>query len=309
MICRSVTGRGLREGADMRQCRIESLGISLPRSHFRRWGSVRHAVAAGRQCLQGSQHRKGDIGLLINAGIHRDRHICEPAMAVFIQHRLGINIEFQQRSTLAFDLQNGGCGMLYAAQAVTALLQSGEIEAGLVVASEANPDRHPDPRYAYPASGAALLLDLSPWRERGFGGFSFNTRDEYADAYTSLVSLAQKRGRVSINRRAELEDIYLSMAGAVIEAVLAQDHLRRDEIDFVVPAQISAGFLARLPAAIGFTADKVVNLSDRLPDTLSTSLFLALKLGMTERHPVPGQKALLLAFGSGLTVAAATYRF
>ncbi|MEI6614577.1 MAG: 3-oxoacyl-[acyl-carrier-protein] synthase III C-terminal domain-containing protein, partial [Chrysiogenales bacterium] len=67
--------------------------------------------------------------------------------------------------------------------------------------------------------------------------------------------------------------------------------------------------LARLPAAIGFPGDKVINLSDRLPDTLSTSLFLALKLAMAELRPVSGQKALLLAFGSGVTVAAATYRF
>lgn len=293
----------------MRHCRIESLGVSLPRRHFRRWGSIRHAVEAGRQCLKASRHRKADIGLLINAGVHRDHHICEPAMAVFIQHRLDINIEFQNRSTLAFDLQNGGCGMLDAAQTVTALLQTGEIEAGLVVASEANPDRHPDPRFAYPASGAALLLDLSPWRGRGFGEFAFHTWDDYADLYTSLVSLAEKRGRIVIHRRAELEDIYLSMAGAVVEDVLTRDCLRREEIDFVVPAQISAGFLARLPAVIGFPGNKVINLSERLPDTLSTSLFLALKLAMVDHRPVSGQKVLLLACGSGVTVAAATYCF
>ena len=259
--------------------------------------------------MQASHHCKADIGLLINAGVHRDHHICEPAMAVFIQHRLGINIEFQSRSTLAFDLQNGGCGMLDAAQVVTALLQTGEIEAALVVASEANPDRHPDPRFIYPASGAALLLDLSPWRGRGFGEFAFHTRDDYADLYTSLVSLAEKRGRIVFSRRAELEDIYLSMVGAVIEDVLTQDCLHREEIDFVVPAQISAGFLARLPAVIGFPGDKVVNFSDQLQDTLSTSLFLALKLAIADRRPVSGQKALLLACGSGVTVAAATYRF
>ena len=206
----------------MRHCRIESLGSSLPRRHFPRWGSVRHAVEAGRRCLQASQHRKEAVGLVVNAGVHRDNHICEPAMAVFIQHRLGINIEFQKRSTLAFDLQNGGCGMLDAAQVVGALLQNGEIEAGLVVASETNSDRHPDPRFAYPASGAALLLDLSPWRGRGFGEFAFHTRDDCADLYTSLVSLTEKRGRIVIQRRAELEDIYLSMVGAVVEAVLTK---------------------------------------------------------------------------------------
>lgn len=293
----------------MRRCRIESLGASLPRRHLLRWGSVRHAVEAGRRCLEASHHRKADIGLLINAGIHRDHHICEPAMAVFIQHRLGINIEFQQRGTLAFDLQNGGCGMLDAAQVVAAQLQSGEIEAGLVVASEANPDRHPDPDLACPASGVALLLDQSPWSDRGFGEFAFHTRDEYADAYTSLVSLSQKRGRIIVKRRADLEDTYLSLAGAVVEDVLTRDHLLPRDIDFVVPAQISASFLSRLPEAIGFPVGKVANFSDRLPDTLSTSLFLALKLAMDDLRPAPGQKALLLAWGSGITAAAATYRF
>jgi len=293
----------------MRRCRIESLGASLPRRHLLRWGSVRHAVEAGRQCLRASHHCKADIGLLINAGVHRDHHICEPAMAVFIQHRLGINIEFQQRSTLAFDLQNGGCGMLDAAQAAVALLQSGEIEAGLVVASEVNSDRHPDPAFTYPASGAAMLLDVSPWRDRGFGDFAFHTRDDYADLSTSLVSLAQKRGRIVIQRHAELEDKYLAMAGAVVEDVLTRDQLLPKDIDFIVPAQISAGFLSRLPEAIGFPEDKVIKFSDRLPDTLSTSLFLALKLAMDDRRPVPGQKALLLACGSGITVAAATYYF
>jgi 3-oxoacyl-[acyl-carrier-protein] synthase III len=293
----------------MRRCRIESLGSSLPRRDFRRWGSLRHAVEAGCLCLKESQHRKAAVGLLINTGVHRDQHICEPAMAVFIQHRLGINIEFQQRSTLAFDLQNGGCGMLDAVQVATAMLQSGEIEAAMVLASEANSDRHPDLCFAYPASGAALLLDISPWRGRGFGEFAFHTRDDYAGLYTSLVSLAEKRGRIVIQRQAELEDRYLAMAGAVVEDVLTRDCLRREEIDFVVPAQISTGFLDRLPAAIGFPGDKVINLSERLADTLSTSLFLALKLAMADHKPLPGQKALLLACGSGITVAAATYHF
>jgi 3-oxoacyl-[acyl-carrier-protein] synthase-3 len=230
-------------------------------------------------------------------------------MAVFIQHRLGINIEFQGRSTLAFDLQNGGCGMLDAVHVVAAQLQSGEIEAGLVVASEANTDRHPDPGFSCPASGAALLLDQSPWSGSGFGEFVFHTRDEYADAYTSLVSLAHKRGRTIVKRRADLEDIYLSLAGGVVKDVLARDHLLAKDIDFVVPVQLSPNFLSRLPEAIGFPEDKVITFSDRLPDTLSTSLFLALKLAMDDLRPVPGQKALLLACGSGITVAAATYRF
>ena len=90
-----------------------------------RWGSVHHAVEAGRRCLDESQYRPADVGVLINAGVHRDGHICEPAIAAYIQHRLGINVEFQGRRTLSFDLLNGGCGMLNAAQVAIALLQGG----------------------------------------------------------------------------------------------------------------------------------------------------------------------------------------
>ncbi|HWR96887.1 MAG TPA: hypothetical protein VN317_00540, partial [Candidatus Methanoperedens sp.] len=160
----------------MRRARIESSGASLPK-WWRRRGSVGHAVAAGRRCLAASRHRPADVGVLVNAGVYRDDHVVEPANAAYIQHRLGVNVEFQGRPTLSFDLLNGGCGMLNAAQVVCALLQASEVEAGLVVSGEANGDRRPDPASAVARSGAALLLDLSPRPESGFGAFAFRTRE------------------------------------------------------------------------------------------------------------------------------------
>jgi 3-oxoacyl-[acyl-carrier-protein] synthase-3 len=293
----------------VRRCRLESLGVSVPRRHLLRWGSLRHAVAAGRRCLRRSRYLSADVRVLVNSGVHRDRHTCEPAMAVYIQHRLGINIEFQGRRTLAFDLLNGGCGMLNAIQVLCALMQSNDIQVGMALASEANSDRRPDPAYPYPASGAALLLDISPQRDVGFGSFAFHTREEFAGLYTSVVDLAVKRGRILLRRRAEFEDACLSMVAAVVDDVLARDGLRREEIDFVVPAQLSPAFLERLPAASGFPKEKLADFSLHLPDTLSTSLFLALQRTLAARPPRRGQKALLLACGSGVTVAAATYHF
>ena len=99
------------------------------------------------------------------------------------------------------------------------------------------------------------------------------------------------------------------MAAGVIDDVLAKDGLRRDQIDFVVPAQVSPAFLSRLPAASGFSPQKVTDFTGQFPDTISTSVFLALHRSMAERPPARGEKALLLACGSGVTVAAATYHF
>jgi 3-oxoacyl-[acyl-carrier-protein] synthase III len=52
-----------------------------------------------------------------------------------------------------------------------------------------------------------------------------------------------------------------------------------------------------------------VNLTHTLPDTHSTSLFLAVHEVLTTRSPARGTRGLLLCFGAGLTVGAATYRF
>jgi len=293
----------------VRRCRIESLGVSSPRKTLFRWGSLKHAVAAGKRCLGQSIYNPTDVRVLINAGVHRDDHTCEPAIAAYVQRGLGINPEFQGRRTLAFDLLNGACGMLNAAQVVAALIEAGDAQVGMVVSSEANSDREPDPSYTYPPSGAAALLDVSPLRNVGFGSFVFQTHDEHSDLFASVVSLAVKRGRLSLKRTGEIEDVWLRHAGAAVDELLAKDRLAKSEIDFVVPAQISAKFLEKLPERLGLPREKVVDLSAKLADTHSTSTFLALHHLIASGQATGGKRALLLAFGSGITVGAATYRF
>lgn len=294
----------------MSRCRIESLGVSPPRRTFLwRKGALSHAVTAGRACLGASRHAREDVQLLINAGVHRDDHVCEPAVAAYIQRRLGINVEFQGRRTLSFDLLNGGCGMLNGMHVLSSLVKAGEIQAGMVVSSEANTDRRPDPSYPYPASGAAALLDLSPDDEVGFGAFAFHTDERLAGSFTSIVSLETKGGRLVLQRDPGLEEAYLAGAGVAVEEALSRDGLRRDEIDLVVPAQISAGLLGRLPGVLGIPRERVLDLSATLADTHSTSVLLALERARAAGRLPRGARALLLGFGSGVTVGAATYRF
>jgi 3-oxoacyl-[acyl-carrier-protein] synthase-3 len=292
------------------RCRIESLGASLPRRTFLwRKGALSHAVTAGRAAFAASRHRPTDVGLLVNAGVHRDGHVCEPAIAAYVQHRLKINVEFQGPRTLSFDLLNGACGMLNGLHVVSGLLLAGEVRVGMVVSSEANADRRPDPSWTWAASGAAAILDLSPDDRTGFGAFAFQTDERLAGALTSTVSLAAAGGRLIIGREPGLEEAFLAGAAAAVDEVLARDGLRPADVDLVVPAQVSPAFLAQLPQAIGVAREKVLDLSAELPDTHSTSTLLALARARETGRCPPGTRALLLAFGSGVTVAAATYRF
>jgi len=292
-----------------RRVRIAGIGASLPGFRLLRRGSVARAVEAGRRCLAAARRRPAEVGLLIHAGVTRDHHVCEPANAAYIQRRLGINVEFQGARTLSFDLVNGGGGMLDAAHVLCALLQAGTPRTAMVTASEGNADWRAKGERPCPDSGAAVLLELSPRPGAGFGSFAFLTRGEYADMDETIVSLAEARGRLLARRASGLEGRWLEMAGTIVDDVLDRDGLNREQIDRVIPAQISAGFLARLPDAVGMPAGRVADFSSILPDTLSTSVFLALQRELALRPPPPGQTALLLAFGSGLTVAAATYRF
>lgn len=293
----------------MRRCRIESIGVSLPRRTIFTQGSLSHAVAAGRDCLKSSCYNPNDVRLLINAGVYRDGHVCEPAIAAYIQHRLGINIEFQGRRTLAFDLLNGGCGLLNAMHVISSMLAAGEIDVGMAISSEANSDRKPDPSYSYPASGAAAILDVSPHKNLGFGAFSFHTNEQQSGLCASGVSLSVKHGKLKLSRHADLEGAYLEGARHAVSQVLGKDKLRPLDVDWVVPAQISSDFLKHLPAAIGFPRDRVIDLSATLPDTHSTSFLLTLQRTMSLELLSPGKKALFLTFGSGITVGAATYHF
>ena len=95
--------------------------------------------------------------------------------------------------------------MLSAAEVLTTMMQSGALEVGMIVSSEANSDRHPDPSYSYTPSGAALMLDISPVAAIGFGTFLFETYDAYADLYRSIVSLKVPNGRIYLRKSAELE--------------------------------------------------------------------------------------------------------
>jgi 3-oxoacyl-[acyl-carrier-protein] synthase-3 len=293
----------------MLRCRLESLGVSPPRTGLLRWGSLWHAVKAGNACLARSHYRRSDIEVLVNTGVHRDGHVCEPAIATHVLRALDINVEFRGARTLGFDLLNGGCGMLNAAHVLATMIQAGELRVGMLVSSEANSDPRPDPSFPYPASGAAAVVDISPFPDQGFGAFAFRTHEEHAGLYSSVVSLAERGGRIVLSRRAELEEVYLACAAEAVEEVLAREGLGRDGIDAVVPAQLSPSFVRRLGGATGFASAKVVDLSDELPDTLSTSLFLALHEARRRGRVQAGQRALLMAFGSGVTVGAALYRF
>jgi len=293
----------------MLRSRIESVGVSLPRNGPWKRGSLGHAARAGSTCLGSSQYLPIDVEMLINAGVHRDRHYAEPAFAAYIQNKLGINVEFQRRQTASFDLQNGGCGMLSALHVLSTMMKSGAIRTGMAIASEVNTDKDPDPASAITSSGAAVMLDLSPAPDHGFGNFLFRTFDHHHDLLRSTVALDVERGQLRIHRDEDFAPTCLSLLPEVWEQLLEIEQTDRDGIDLVIPSQCSADFIAGLPDTLGVSPDRIMNVFPLYGDTLTTSPILALHKAREENRIGPGTKAVFLAAGSGITIGMASYDF
>lgn len=293
----------------MRRSRIVSVGASLPGKRFFRNGSLHHAVRAGREALKRSSYGPSDVELFINAGVHRDQHYAEPAFACFIQKSLGINVDFQARQTMSFDLLNGACGVLSALDVADCLIRAGDAEVAMVVASEANTDRHPVPEYVAPRSGAAILVDTAPEPDVGFVGFAFQSFPEHADLYESVVDLSVAEGRLRIKRAPDFERVALDLVGPVVATLLDQEGFEPARIDLVLPSQLSPNFVGALGRVLDIGQERIIDLTDRFADPHSTAPLLALheaeRLGRTGR----GTRALFVTVGAGLTVGAALYAF
>lgn len=125
-----------------------------------RHSALRLAVRAARECLDTAGCRPGDLDLLINAGLYRDRNLGEPALAALIQEDIGANPEDPHagtHGTFSFDLANGVSGVLSALQVVDGFLRSGAVRRALIVASDANPGHGLAEDCTFAAAGGALL--------------------------------------------------------------------------------------------------------------------------------------------------------
>ena len=291
------------------KCRIESVGVALPptgSSDFN--SSIKLAVDAARACLSTSNHLVYEIGYLVYTGICHEEYAFKPATAAFIQNELKMNTDFMGRQTLSFDLMNGASGMLSGIRVVIAAIENGAIRAGMVVSSAVCLDQETDNSYSYYSSGSAVIIDLSPDLERGFGSFVFRTFNDYSDLYHEYVDFKVKEGAPCIQISDYLEEKYLEFAPKVFDQLLDTEGVLREEVGLVLASQISPGFLRRLAESLGLPLHKVLDVSRILGGvTQTTSPFIALDYALKNDLIAQNMKTAFMTIGSDATVGSVMY--
>ncbi len=136
-------------GAIIKACFLsaENTGSSYPGS----------GASAVKGCLEQAQAGMKELGLLINTGVYRDRHIHEPAIASLIQGDLMKSFGAELAETFSFDLHSGGGGVVMALSILNGFVESGKTDFGAVVAGDSEP---------FDGAAGALVVSKGAFRGR-----------------------------------------------------------------------------------------------------------------------------------------------
>ncbi len=293
---------------------IGAFGVCEPTQSSER-DSVRLLTQAADQCLKASDCGKEQIDALISVGVYRTEFIMEPALAALVAGELAMNDDSQpedEDKTFAFDLSVGSVGFLNACFVASELARAGSIENALIMASEMenNRDYAPDRLLGVREIATAALLHESSDGEMGFVGFRFRYFDEHiatCDTYGSWDDNGHPF--LGIERKPGLEALYLDGMEVAVSEFLEEHGLDRSDIAWLVPSQISPGFVTSAAERLGFAAEKTVNIAVQGQDLFTSSTPLCLRHLRETGQAQTGQLGLLVEVGAGVQVACALYQF
>ncbi|MDX1886021.1 3-oxoacyl-[acyl-carrier-protein] synthase III C-terminal domain-containing protein [Mycolicibacterium sp. 120270] len=281
--------------------------IELADGHWRdRHSALRLAVKAARGCIRNAGREPGDIDLLINAGIYRDRNLGEPALAAMIQEDIGAHPESPHpgsHGTFSFDVVNGSCSVLTALQVVDGFLRSQAIDCAVVVASDADPGRGMSERFPYSPAGGALLCTWAD-DDRGIGRAFWANSATGRETYSATVGMVDHRNILRVERSAEADDAFAEVATRAANRCLNAASMTVADIDAVVAAPAWPRYRAALAHGLGLGTEKIIVADDGRLHTVS----LVAALSTAQANLRPGAQVLLVAAGAGVTAGAALYR-
>lgn len=269
-------------------------------------------VEAAREALLAAHVQPKDVDLVLVATNFPDM-IC-PGSAPFLAEALGtINAAF-------FDLTAGCSGFVYGAAVADGLIRSSLFSRVLVVGLEALSrvtdwsDRRTCVLFG-DGAGAAVLEPGSP--STGILGSAL-----FGDADKALF-LHLPAGGTRTPASAETVSEgghYLKMEGSGVfrnaapmmeiatRTALENAEIELSDVDWVIPHQANQRIIDALVKRLGIASDRVIVNLDRVANTSTASIPIALDEAVRADRIRPGQTVVMTAFGAGVTYAAVVLR-
>jgi 3-oxoacyl-[acyl-carrier-protein] synthase III len=245
-----------------------------------------HACALA---LEDAGRTAAEVDQVIVSTITADR--ITPGLAPEVARQIGASC------ASAVDVNAACAGFLYALDQAAALVESGRASVVLVCGAEAlsRITDHDDRGSAFIfGDGAGAVVVAGGDLELGIGGFVLASEGVHADL------LYAERDEQKL--RMEGREVYRHAVRRTVEATteaLQRAGVGIDEIDLFVAHQANARILEAAAAELGLPREKVAMNIDKVANTSSASIPLALAQAERDGLLAPGAKVALAAFGAG----------
>lgn len=291
--------------------RIESCGLARPSRPDAAPESLALLRQAGEACLSAAPIRRDQIDLILHSGVYRSEFLSEPAIAAIMAGELKINDDtgLEGRRSFAFDVLNGGVGALNACHLANQFARSGKYRTALVLASEIenNTEVWPEHLVGIEPAGSALLLRTDEDGVSGFAGYVFRSFAEHSEALRTHTVMRAGQTALSIRRDPRLEALYLEHIPDVVGELLDSQQTRLEDVQWVIPPQISGGFVRAAARALAVPVQRVVDATNGHRNLFTSSLAFGWQVLHSAGRARPGDRVLFISAGAGIEIGCALY--
>ncbi len=270
------------------------------------------ALAAARQALERAGIEGKDLGLILVATVCGDYPF--PSTACLVQNALGAQGG-------AFDLQAACSGFLYGVATAHQFIANGAIKHALIVGVEVlsrvidYTDRSTCVLFGDGAGAVVLSASDTPGGLLGFTLGSDGARPEQLWIPTggsvepiTEQALRDRRNYVQM-QGSEVFKFATRIMGTAMEEALANAGMKASDMDLFIPHQANLRIIEAASKRLNLPSEKVfVNIQD-YGNTSAAAIPIALCEAIEQGRVYPGAHLGMVAFGAGLTWAAAVVKW
>lgn len=256
---------------------------------------------ASRRAIEAAGISAKDIDLIIVATTTADQVF--PSTACLVQDRLGIH------GCPAFDVQAVCTGFVYALGIAEKFIRSGSSRCALVIGTETLSriiDWTDRVTCVLFGDGAGAVL-LAASEKPGIISTHLHADGQYKDLLSVPSGISLGYDKV-INGKAfmqmegnEVFKVAVKTLGRIVDETLAVNHMKKADIQWLVPHQANHRIIAATAKKLGMSMDHVVMTVDRHGNTSAASIPLAFDEAVRDGRIKAGDTVLMEAFGGGFT--------